>query len=51
MAVLSDTEIRELIPIEPFADGRRRPGRVSFGLSSYGYDVRVGSRFKIFTPT
>jgi len=51
MAVLCDTEIRELIPIEPFADGQRRPGKVSFGLSSYGYDVRVGSRFKIFTPT
>lgn len=51
MAVLSDTEIRELIPIEPFADGERRPGKVSYGVSSYGYDVRVGSRFKIFTPT
>ena len=51
MAVLSDTEIRELIPIEPFADGERRPGKVSYGLSSYGYDVRVGARFKIFTPT
>ena len=24
---------------------------VSFGVSSYGYDVRVGSRFKVFTPT
>ena len=27
----------------------RRPDRISFGLSSYGYDVRVGSVFKIFT--
>ncbi len=51
MAVLSDNEIRERIRIEPFAAGERRPGKVSYGLSSYGYDVRVGSRFKIFTPT
>jgi len=51
MAVLCDTQIRELIGIEPFEDGDRRPGRVSWGVSSYGYDVRVGSRFKIFSPT
>ncbi len=51
MAVLCDTQIRELIGIEPFAEGERRPGRVSYGVSSYGYDVRVGTRFKIFTPT
>ena len=51
MAVLCDTQIRELIGIEPFADGARRPGKVSFGVTSYGYDVRVGSRFRIFTPT
>jgi dCTP deaminase len=51
MAVLCDTQIRELIDIEPFADAARRPGRISYGVSSYGYDVRVGTRFKIFTPT
>ena len=51
MAVLCDTQIREFIGIEPFAEGVKRPGTVSFGLSSYGYDVRVGTRFKIFTPT
>ncbi len=51
MAVLCDTQIRELIDIEPFADAVKRPGRISYGVSSYGYDVRVGSRFKIFTPT
>ena len=49
MAVLCDTQIRELVPIEPFADNVKRPGRVSFGVSSYGYDVRVGSVFKVFT--
>ncbi len=51
MAVLCDTQIRELIGIEPFQDADKRPGRISYGVSSYGYDVRVGSRFKIFTPT
>jgi dCTP deaminase len=49
MAVLCDTEIRKLIGIEPFEDTIKRPGRVSYGLSSYGYDVRVGTRFKVFT--
>ncbi|MCA9292348.1 MAG: dCTP deaminase [Phycisphaerales bacterium] len=50
MAVLCDTQIRELISIEPFEDAVKRPGRISYGVSSYGYDVRVGGRFKIFTP-
>jgi dCTP deaminase len=51
MPVLCDAQIRELIEIEPFAEGVKRPGKVSYGLSSYGYDIRVGTRFKIFTPT
>ena len=49
MAALCDTQIRELIPIEPFASNLKRRGQISFGLSSYGYDVRVGSIFKVFT--
>lgn len=49
MTVLCDTQIRELVPIEPFEENRKRPGRVSFGVSSYGYDVRVGKVFKVFT--
>lgn len=51
MPVLSDKQIRELVKIEPFEPAQKRPGKVSYGVSSYGYDVRVGSRFKIFTPT
>jgi dCTP deaminase len=51
MPVLCDTQIRELIPIEPFANAEKRPGKVSYGVSSYGYDIRVGTKFKIFTPT
>ena len=49
MGVLCDTQIRELIPIEPFEENVKRPGHVSYGVSSYGYDVRVGTLFKIFT--
>ncbi len=49
MPVLCDTQIRELIGIEPFADNEKRGGRISYGVSSYGYDVRVGSLFKVFT--
>lgn len=51
MGVLSDAQIRERVRIEPFSDAQKRPGRISYGVSSYGYDVRVGTRFKIFTPT
>ena len=35
--------------IEPFEDRQVRDGVVSYGLSSYGYDIRVGDEFKIFT--
>ena len=49
MPVLCDTQIRELVGIEPFADNVKREGQVSFGVSSYGYDVRVGHVFKVFT--
>lgn len=49
MPVLSDTQIRELVHIEPFASNEKRPGVVSYGVSSYGYDVRVGTKFKVFT--
>jgi dCTP deaminase len=49
MGVLCDTQIRELIGIEPFEENVKRAGRVSYGVSSYGYDVRVGTKFKIFT--
>lgn len=49
MGVLCDSQIRELVSIEPFEENTKRTGRISYGVSSYGYDVRVGSVFKIFT--
>jgi len=35
--------------IEPFVDEQVREGVVSYGLSSYGYDIRVADEFKVFT--
>ena len=35
--------------IEPFEDRQVRDGVVSYGLSSYGYDIRVADEFKVFT--
>ena len=35
--------------IEPFANQQDRPGVISYGVSSYGYDIRVANEFKIFT--
>lgn len=49
MAILCDTQIRQLIGIEPFEENTKRPGKVSYGVSSYGYDIRVGTVFKVFT--
>ena len=36
--------------IEPFVENQVRQGVVSFGLSSFGYDIRVSDEFRIFTP-
>jgi dCTP deaminase len=35
--------------IEPFTDSQIRDGVISYGVSSYGYDIRVTNEFKIFT--
>src|SRR5262244_3583787 len=35
--------------INPFSEKQVREGVVSYGLSSYGYDLRVADEFKIFT--
>jgi dCTP deaminase len=35
--------------IEPFEDSQVRNGVISYGVSSYGYDIRVADEFKIFT--
>jgi dCTP deaminase len=53
MAIKSDRWIRRMAlerrMIEPFVETQVRKGVVSYGLSSYGYDIRVADEFKIFT--
>jgi dCTP deaminase len=53
MSIRPDSWIRKMSlehgMIEPFVDGQVRAGVVSYGLSSYGYDIRVGNEFKVFT--
>ena len=52
MSIKSDRWIKEMARggmIEPFVERQVREGVVSFGLSSYGYDIRVADEFKVFT--
>ena len=53
MSVLSDKWIKKAAKtkgmIKPFVSKQVRKGKISFGLSSYGYDARVSNEFKIFT--
>jgi dCTP deaminase len=53
MAIKSDRWIRKMAfehdMINPFNDRQIRQGVISYGLSSYGYDLRVADEFKIFT--
>src|SRR5512134_1225472 len=53
MSIKSDRWIRRMATahgmIEPFAEAQVREGVISYGVSSYGYDMRVAREFKIFT--
>ena len=53
MSVKPDRWIRRMARehrmIEPFCEKQVRDGVVSYGLSSYGYDIRIADEFKIFT--
>jgi dCTP deaminase len=53
MAIKADRWIRQMAlehgMIEPFEDRQVRQGVVSYGLSSYGYDIRVADEYKVFT--
>ena len=53
MSLLSDKWIKKAAKtqgmIKPFVDRQIRKGKISYGLSSYGYDARVSKEFKIFT--
>jgi dCTP deaminase len=53
MTIKSDNWIKRMAlehrMIEPFVDEQMRVGVISYGLSSYGYDIRVADDFKVFT--
>ena len=52
MTIMSDKWIKKSAQrgmIKPFVSKQVRKGKISFGLSSYGYDARVSNEFKIFT--
>ena len=53
MSIKPDRWIREMCAkhgmIEPFEEKQVRDGVISYGLSSYGYDIRIADEFKIFT--
>jgi dCTP deaminase len=53
MGLKADNWIRKMAlergMIEPFVDEQVRNGVISYGVSSYGYDIRVADEFKIFT--
>ena len=53
MSIMSDRWIRKMCiehqMIEPFEDKQVRKGVISYGISSYGYDLRIADEFKIFT--
>jgi dCTP deaminase len=53
MSIKSDRWIRRMATehgmIEPFVEGQVRSGAISYGVSSYGYDMRVADEFRIFT--
>ena len=53
MGVKPDHWIREMAlnhkMIEPFVEEQMTKGVISYGLSAYGYDIRVSDEFKVFT--
>jgi len=53
MALMSDKWITRMCKehkmIEPFEEKQVRKGQISYGVSSYGYDIRVADEYKIFT--
>ena len=53
MSIMSDRWITRMAKengmIEPYEGRQVRAGVISYGVSSYGYDMRVAPEFKIFT--
>ena len=53
MAIKSDKWIKRMSKehdmINPYTEEQIKPGSISYGVSSYGYDIRVADEYKIFT--
>jgi dCTP deaminase len=54
MSILSDNQIAHRCKddpamIYPFYRQQQRDGKISYGCSSYGYDIRIAKHFKVFT--
>ena len=53
MSIKADKSIKRMVleheMISPFVEDQVREDIISYGLSSYGYDVRIANEFKIFT--
>lgn len=50
MGALADWQIEVEKIVEPFTSAQSRPGIVTYGVSSYGYDVRTKDEFQVFDP-
>lgn len=48
MGLLPDWMVERDVKIESFSPQQHRPGVISYGLTSYGYDVRAGYKWKVF---
>lgn len=47
--ILNDKQLAEIKPLHPFVEELETEGTVSYGLGSYGYDIRLADKFRVFT--
>lgn len=47
--ILNDEQISEIKPLQPFEEKLETEGAVSYGLGSFGYDIRLAEEFRVFT--
>ncbi|MBS3786889.1 dCTP deaminase [Candidatus Bipolaricaulota bacterium] len=47
--ILNDKEIAEVEPVTPFVRDLQTDDKISYGLGSFGYDIRIDDEFRIFT--
>lgn len=50
MGALNDWQIRRDVKIEDAQPGIKRPGKISYGYSSMGYDARIAHKFRMIKP-